>query len=783
MTEITIKVSDIDCAACVARLDAALNAVPGVSSAAVNYAAGCAVVSCDETKLSLEELARRIKKAGYGVPVEEAELICRGMDEASAGAAKAALRDVFGVKDVSADTEKGLITVSMWPVGADSKKLLAACRNAGVWAELGELRGGDEDREGARRLSLLRTLCLAVLFTMPLVWDLQPKIQFVLATAVQFGPGMYFYRGAVRSVRGKSLSMDFLVALSTTIIYAYSVYVTFTVSIDIQLYYLSECVLMCLILFGKYLETLARSETSGAIRRLMRLQPKTVLVERGGEEKELDIDEITEHDVVIIRPGERIPVDGIIIEGACAVDESMLTGESMPVDKAVGDAVCGGTLNRAGSAKISAAALGKDSTLQRIIEIVQRAQISKAPIQRVADRIAAWFVPAVVVVAGAVFCIWYWPVTGGDFEKAMIACCDVLVIACPCALGLATPTGIMVGSGRAAELGVLFRGGEQLENACKGDTIVFDKTGTLTRGRPEVTDVYAVSGPAEDMIILAAGVEHLSEHPVAGAVSSYAAYRWPSALPPAVKNFRSVIGMGVAGSVAGREVICGSRRMLTEAGIDLTPLDRLPDLRDEAKTEVCVAAGGKLLGVMGVADTLKSGAAAAVKELKDMGLEVWMLTGDNRRTAKAIADSAGIENVLSEVLPEGKADAVKALMQKGRNVVMVGDGINDAPALATAGTAMAMGNGTDVAIDSADVMLMGGDAEKVPLALRLSKATMQTIRQNLLWALFYNAVCIPTAALGIINPSIAAAAMTISSTGVLMHSLRLKKAEERKNAD
>lgn len=780
MTEISIKVSDIDCAACVARLNRALNSMEGVASAAVNYAAGCATVSYDESKIGLEDIERKIKRTGYGVPMEEAELKCDALTGGNATAAVDVLKAVYGVKDAVADVEKGIITVEVWPLGVDSKFLLRACRDVGVWAELGDVRGGDEDREGTQRLKLLRILSASVLLTMPLVWDLQPKIQLVLATLVQFGPGSYFYRGAWRALRGGSFSMDFLVALSTTIIYAYSVYVTFSVSVDIQLYFLSECVLMGLILFGKYLETLARSETSGAIRNLMRLQPKTALVERDGEEKELDVDEITEHDVIILRPGERIPVDGIIIEGECAVDESMLTGESLPVDKRTGDAVCGGTLNRAGSVKISATRLGKDSTLQRIIEIVRRAQTSKAPIQRVADKIATWFVPAVVVIAAAVFSIWYWPVTGGDFEKAMIACCDVLVIACPCALGLATPTGIMVGSGRAAELGVLFRGGAELERACRADTVVFDKTGTLTRGTPEVMDVYAVNGSERDMFILAASVERLSEHPVAGAVTAYAAYRWPTALPPAVENFKSAIGKGVSGVVAGTEVVCGSRKMLEELSIDLAALERIPDVREAARTEVCVAAGGKILGVLGVADRLKSGATAAVNELRSMGLEVWMLTGDNSRTAEAIGRAVGIENILSEVPPEGKADAVAGLQRMGKNVVMVGDGINDAPALATANSAVAMGNGTDVAMDSAGVMLLGGDVEKVPLALRLSRDTMKTIRQNLLWALFYNAVCIPTAAFGIINPSIAAAAMTLSSTGVLMHSLRLKKAEEKK---
>ena len=780
MTEINIKISDIDCAACVSRLNSALNSMAWVCDAAVNYAAGSAAVRYDESAADIADIARCVKRAGYGVPMSQAELLCPDAAPEDAEKALAALRALPFAADAEYDGGRGVITASLYPVEWDSGELLRACRDAGVWAEPGEISGGDEDWENLRRLRLLRALAVSTILTMPLVWDLAPRIQLVIATLVQFGPGQYFYRGALRALRGRALSMDFLVALSTTIIYCYSVYVTFTVRIDIQLYFLSECVLMSLILFGKYLETLAKSETSGAIRRLMRLQPKTALVERDGEERELPVSEIAQHDVVILRPGERVPVDGIVIDGSCAVDESMLTGESMPVDKAAGDTVCGGSLNRAGSARISAARLGRDSTLQRIIDIVRRAQSSRAPIQRLADKLASWFVPAVVLVAGGVFAAWFWLVPGGNFEKAMVAACDVLVIACPCALGLATPTAIMVGSGRAAELGVLFRGGEQLESACKVDAVVFDKTGTLTVGRPEVMDIYTVCGTAEDMIILASSAERLSEHPVAGAVTRYAAYRRPNTLPPAADNFVSVAGGGVKADVNGMTVVCGSRDMLKNCGIDLAPLSAVPDVRQSAMTEVCIACGGALLGVLGVADRIKPGAQKAVAELRAMGLEVWMMTGDNERTARAIARKCGIENILSGVMPEGKAEAVSRLRAAGRRTAMVGDGINDAPALAVSDAAIAMGNGTDVAIDSAGIMLMGGDIEKVPLSLRLSRDTMRTIRQNLGWAFGYNAVCIPVAACGVINPSIAAAAMTLSSVGVLMHSLTLKKAEEGK---
>lgn len=783
MIEVTIKISDIQCAACVARLNKAIGEVHGVSEVSINYATSRGTVTYDESVTSLPKITARIRRAGYGVPTESADLQFKTLDKDGAAAATEKLVAVFGVKNVSANLETHVLIVDAWPIGVDSRKLLLAVREAGLWAELKEVRGGDEDQEMAWRLKMLRSLTISVFLTMPLAWDIHPFAQLVLATLIQLIPGMYFYKGAVRSLRNKTFGMDFLVALSTTIIYAYSVYITFTVTENIKLYFLSEGVLMSLLLFGKYIENIARGETSGAIRKLMRLQPKTALVERGGDEKEIDIDEITEHDVIIIRPGERIPVDGVILEGECVVDESMLTGESLPIDKKAGDSVCGGTLNRAGSAKISATRLGKDAVLQQIIDVVQKTQTSKAPIQRLADKIASWFVPAVIVIAVIVFCVWYWPITQGDLEKSIITTCGVLIIACPCALGLATPTGIMVGSGRAAELGVLFRGGTQLENAYKATAVVFDKTGTLTYGTPEVTDVHALNGDAHDMFIMAASVERLSEHPIAGAVTRAAAYRYPRALPPEVQNFRSIIGQGVSGTVAGHKVLCGNRRMLEDAGIDLSCLTEILDLREAAKTEVCISCDGVLLGAMGVADRLKPGAVRAVAELKNMGIEVWMLTGDNRFTAEAIARQAGIDKVMYEVLPDQKALEVEKLQKDGWNVAMVGDGINDAPALVASDIAIAMGNGTDVAIESADIMLLGGDILLVPLALRLSFSTMRTIKANLLWALFYNLICIPTAACGIINPTIASAAMSFSSIAVLLNSLHLKKMEGKKKED
>ena len=781
MMEVTIKISDIECAACVAQLDKDISAMAGVSDVAINYATNCGTVTFDESATSLPEIAARIRRSGYGIPIEAADLQCDTLGENNVIAAKEKLLRVFGVKSVTANLESKILTINTWPVGVDSRKLIYAVRETGIWAELKEVRGGDEDQEMGWRLRMLRKLSISVLLTMPLMWDIHPIAQMILATLIQLVPGMYYYKGAIRALRNKALTMDFLVALSTTIIYLYSVYITFTATENIKLYFLSQGVLMSLLLFGKYIENIARGETSGAIRKLMRLQPKTALVERDGDEKEIDIEEITEHDVIIIRPGERIPVDGMVLEGECAADEAMLTGESLPIDKKPGDNVYGGTLNRAGSIKISAVRLGKDSVLQQIIDIVQKTQTSKAPIARLADKIASWFVPAVVVLAIGVFCIWYWPVTHGDLGKALMSTCGVLIIACPCALGLATPTGIMVGSGRAAELGVLFRGGAQLENTYKATAVVFDKTGTLTYGAPELTDIYAINGDAQELLIMAASVERLSEHPIASAVTTAAAYRYPNALPPAVQDFGSIIGRGVKGIVAGHEVLCGNRKMLEDAGIDLFHMADVPDVREQAKSEVCIACDGVLIGVMGVADQLKPGAVSAVKKLKNMGIDVWMLTGDNRHTAEAIARQAGIDKVIYEVLPDQKAFEVEKLQKTGKNVAMVGDGINDAPALVTADVAIAMGNGTDVAIESADIMLLGGNIQAVPLALRISRATMRTIKINLLWALLYNLICIPVAALGLVNPSFASAAMSFSSIAVLLNSLHLKKVADKRS--
>lgn len=666
MKDISLRILDMECAACVARLDRALEKLPGVQRAAVNYTAASALITYDERVTDLAAIAARVKRAGFRVPVEEQDLLPAEADTARTADAADALRAVFGVKDVAVQAD-GTLTAYLWPIGVDGRDLASACAGAGCAVTPGELRGGDADQELEKRMDLLKTLVTSACCTAPLMLEMHPKLQFLAGTALQFGPGRYFYKSAWRGLRNRTFGMDFLISLSSTLIYLYSAYVTFTPRRSYKLYFASDGVLLSLILFGKYMEQVAAGEANSAIRKLMHLQPRTAMVQRGDTFVELPVDQIAEHDRVRIRPGERVPVDGTVVSGQCAVDESMLTGESMPVDKAPGDQVIGGSLNRAGSAIVSAEALGKASVLEQIIQIVRQAQCEKAPVQRFADKVARWFVPGVIGAAALTFLVWYRRIAPRNLERALLTCCDVLSVACPCALG-----------------------------------------------------------------------------------------------------------RGVRGTVTGAAVVCGSRTWLRELGIDTAALAALPDLRAQAKTELCVARGGVVLGTLGIADTRKSEAAAVVAQLRAAGKEVWMMTGDHARTAEAIAAEVGIDHVLSEVRPDEKAAAIERLRAQGKTVCMVGDGINDTPALAVADCAVAMGGGSDIAIESAGILLPSGNLEKLPELFDISRATIRTIRQNLTWALFYNLVSIPVAALGVLHPSICATAMSASSIGVLMHSLRLK---------
>ncbi len=606
-----------------------------------------------------------------------------------------------------------------------------------------------------------------------------------LATPVQFVAGWRFYRGFADAIRNRSANMDVLIAIGTTAAYAYSTVVTILPLLGVALadkgtYFDTSAVIIGLILLGKYAEELAKGKAGDAIRKLMDLAPRTAHVLRDGREEEIPVELVQLEDLVVVRPGERVPVDGTIVEGVSAIDESMITGESMPVDKKLGDTAIGGTINKTGLLRIRATRVGADSTLNQIIKLVEDAQVARAPIQRLADRVSSVFVPAVVGIATLTFFLWYLPF-GETVGRSLVFFIAVLIIACPCALGIATPAAIMVGTGKGAENGLLIKGGEYLEKAHKLTTVVFDKTGTLTKGKPSVTDLISVGPLSEAEILrLGASAERGSEHPLAEAIVRAAEAKAFWLEDP--ETFEAIPGQGVRAKVGRRAVLLGNRQLIAEVGVRLDGLETtLREWEAQGKTAMLVAVDGKLAGVIGVADTLKEHAVQAVRSLKELGIEVVMLTGDNRRTAEAIARHAGIDHVIAEVLPAQKAAKIRELQSQGKVVAMVGDGINDAPALAQSDVGIALGSGTDVAMEAGGIVLIKDDLRDVVASIELSRRTVQKIRQNLFWAFFYNTALIPLAAgvlagVGIIlNPIIAGAAMGFSSVSVVMNSLTLRR--------
>ncbi|HEX6988433.1 MAG TPA: heavy metal translocating P-type ATPase [Bacillota bacterium] len=724
-----LRIEGMTCAACVARVERSLSKTPGVVAATVNLATNTAQVDYLPGFVTPDQLTGAVKAAGYGAQVAD--------DEGADAEREARRREITQLR---------------------RRFTLAA----------------------ALSLPLLAAMVGHVLGTHGPAWALLQNgwFQWALATPVQFYAGWMFYRDAYHSLRGRSANMSVLVAIGTSAAYLYSVVtVIWGQRLGIEgLYFETSAILLTLILLGKLLEALAKGRTSEAIRRLLALQPPTARVLREGCEVEVPVADVAVGDVVVVRPGERIPVDGRVIEGHSTVDESMLTGESLPVEKNPGDEVVGASINRHGAFKFEATRVGRETALARIVRMVEEAQGSKAPIQRLADVISGYFVPAVLVIALLTFAGWY--MTTADLTRSLLTMTAVLVIACPCALGLATPTAIMVGTGKGAERGILFRGGEHLERAHRLTTVVFDKTGTLTRGEPRLTDVIPAGGTpdAGELLRQAAAAERRSEHPLAQAVVDGAEAR--GLTPPEPERFRALPGRGVEAIVEGRKVLVGNRSLLQAEGIDpASLLPALNSLEQQGKTAVLVAIDGRPAGVVAVADTVKPTSAEAVAALQRMGLRVLMLTGDNRRTAEAIAHRLGIApvDVMAEVLPEDKAAAVETLRAGGAVVAMVGDGINDAPALAAADLGVAMGTGTDVAIEAADVTLMAGDPRGVVGAVRLSRMTVRKIKQNLFWAFIYNALGIPLAALGYLSPILAGAAMALSSVSVVSNAGLLKR--------
>ncbi|MDP2857090.1 MAG: heavy metal translocating P-type ATPase [Bacillota bacterium] len=706
------------------------------------------------------------------------------------------LSSIDGVVRATVNLASNKASVEYASGTATPSDLIAAVEAAGYEAEVTSEEASDRDRERKERDAEIRRQRNLLVFTgilaFPLLWLMlaemvsipHPKIlanpyfQMALATPVQFIGGWQFYRDSFNVLTHGSANMSVLIVLGTSAAYFYSAWVTLfggPGTTGHMVYFETSALIIVLIIMGRMLEAIAKGRTSDAIRKLLGLKPRAATIVRDGNEIEIPVDDVAVGDIVLVRPGERVPVDGSVTEGFSTVDESMLTGESIPVDKKPGDEVIGGTVNRFGSFKFEASRVGRDTTLAQIVRIVEEAQGSKAPIQRLADVVSRHFVTAVVAVALVTFFAWYLLVDPGNFTKALIHSTAVLVIACPCALGLATPTAIMVGTGRGAESGILVKGGEHLERTHEIKVVVLDKTGTITKGEPSVTDIIPVGGMSqEELLRVVASAERPSEHPLGQAIVAHAGEKG-LALHEAL-DFSAVPGNGIQATTGGMKVLAGTGKFLKANGVDISPVESLVTaLESEGKTVTYAAIDGKAAGLVALADTIKDGSKEAVAALRHMGLRVMMITGDNRRTAQAIAKQVGIDEVFAEVLPENKAEEVAKLQREGLKVAMVGDGINDAPALATADVGIAIGTGTDVAIETADIALMRGDLRAVVAAINLSRATMRTIKQNLFWALIYNTLGIPLAAVGLLSPIIAGGAMAFSSVSVVTNSLRLRR--------
>ena len=807
--KITLPVSGMTCANCAMNIERAVKKLAGVKDAQVNFAAEQAAVSFDPVRLQVKDVVAKINNSGYSVPTNKVEFPVTGMTCANCAAniERALNKKVSGIVNASVNFASERATVEYIPGVATLPDMITAIEAAGYGAISPEEISTEEDAEQmARRAEIreqTRKFVVGVIFAFPLfVLSMARDFGFIgawshagwvnwffwaLATPVQFYTGWDYYVNGLKSLKNRSANMDVLVAMGSSVAYFYSLALLSVPALGEHVYFETSAVIITLIKLGKMLESRTKGRTGGAIRKLIGLRPKTATVIENHIEKEIPITRVQLDDTIVVRPGERIPVDGIVIEGASAVDESMLSGEPLPVDKRTGDKVVGGTINGEGLLKFRARAIGKDTVLAQIIRLVQEAQGSKAPIQALADKVAAVFVPAIIALAMIVFFIW-WAISG-EFVPAMIRLVAVLVIACPCALGLATPTAIMAGTGKGAERGILFKNSEALEMATKLDTIVLDKTGTITIGKPAVADIVPFepqSKTEEDILKLAASVEKGSEHPVGRAIVRHAeSAKLPLWIP---EEFKASGGLGVQARINGKMVMVGKPAWFKELGLDMeSAADRIGRLQSQGKTVMVVACENQLCGLIAVSDALKPDSSEAIQELHNQHLKVVMLTGDNLQTAQTIGNQVGIDEIFSEVKPDEKSIKVKELQDNGERVGMVGDGINDAPALAQADVGLAIGTGTDVAIETADVILSSGSLSGVSRAIRLSRATMNTIKQNLFWAFGYNVILIPVAAgilypfeslpniLRQLHPILAALAMAFSSVSVVSNSLRLYK--------
>ena len=801
--KLTIPITGMDCANCAAAVERNINKVPGIRDVSVNFSSERATFFSEDPENGILQVVNRIEKAGYGVAVGDAEFLIEGVNsDLEAQILKKTIADDPGVVNIQFNWVTGKARARFIPTLTSRSDIQGIIISEGFRSTL--IDEGYLDAEERARLEEFnrhkRELILGLLFTAPLFllsmardfgliggWAHQPWVNWLmwaLATPVQFIVGRKYYTGAVNSIRNKSANMDVLVALGSTAAYIYSIPILLGF-IDGHVYFETSAMIITLIKTGKFLEIRAKSRTSQAIQKLLQLSPQKAIIIKDGEELEVDLAQVSLGDVVIVSPGGRIPVDGDVISGSTAVDESMLTGESMPVEKRVGDQVYGGTINQQGTIKFEAKKIGKETALAQIIALVEEAQGSKAPIQRIADRVSAVFVPVVVLTAVITFIVWMFLVPsiqgldGDNFARAMLNAVAVLLIACPCAMGLATPTAVMVGSGRGANQGILFRSGQALERSGEITTLVLDKTGTITHGKPVITDTVLLPDQGQiksekDLLYIAGSVEQRSEHPLGKSIADKARKEGIDLDEP--ENLKAISGKGITAVLDGSEVVVGNTRLMDDMGISWEIADKqLDGLRSNGKTVVLVAKNRVLAGLIAVADTIKDNATKVVEELKEMGIDVYLITGDNQQVADAIGKQAGINKILAEVMPGEKAARIKELQEDDEIVAMVGDGINDAPALAQADVGISLGTGTDIAIASAPITLVRGDLSGITDGIKLSRKTMKTIKQNLFWAFFYNIILIPVAAVGLLNPILAAGAMAISDVFVIGNSLRLNR--------